>query len=111
MGHYHCSMYNAKQGTDFTVVQRYILSHRQLRTYTTHTYYSKCIVHCCHPSCVGGSAGVVATVTPLGRGDGEEWSINSDGGAWSDSRPVLPETDDLNWVTGNRSAVEDKCVA
>ena len=83
----------------------------QTATYTTHTYYSKCIVHCCHPSCVGGSSGVVATVTPLDRGDGEERSINSDGGARSDRRPVLPESDDLIWVTRNRSAVEDKRVA
>ena len=37
VGHYHCVMYNAKQGTDFTVVQRYILSHRQLRTPHTPT--------------------------------------------------------------------------
>ena len=86
------------------------MQNKELTMYTTHTYYNKCIVHCCHPGSVGGSAGVVATVIPLDRGDGEEWSLNSDGGAWSDKRPGLPESDDLIWVTRNRSAVEDKCV-
>ena len=75
----------------------------------THTYYSECVVHCCHPSRVGCSAGVVATVTPLDGQDGEEWSLNSNGGSWSDKHPILPESDvQLSWVTRNWGAVEDK---
>ena len=109
VGHYHCVVYVVnKELTSLWYKDIDIVT--QTATYTTHTYYSKCIVHCCHPSCVGGSAGVVATVIPLDRGDDEEWSINSDGGARSDRRPVLPESDDLIWVTRNRSAVEDKHV-
>ena len=102
-----CTMQNKERTSVWYKI--YIVT--QTAMYTTHTYYNKCIVHCCHPGSVGGSAGVVATVIPLDRGDGEEWSLNSDGGAWSDKRPGLPESDDLIWVTRNRSAVEDKCVA
>ena len=101
-----CTMQN-KELT--SVWYKDIYCHTDSYVHHTHTYYSKCIVHCCHPSCVGGSTGVVATITPMDREDGEVWSLNSNGGAQSDRKSVLPESDDLIWVTRNRSAVEDKC--